>query len=148
MLMESEGQWTYGLNHIYQIKAVCWSKLWGKYQEDIRKITYGVKEIKHAVPPGSVLCPILLYTNDLPINTEGAETVLFAIGTNILIQVANEYILCHEINRVTRDLIIWLHANELVINTEKPTAMTFHTWQNKRFLKPQIRFNDTDVTCK
>jgi hypothetical protein len=53
--------------------------------------------------------------------------------TNILIQAENEYILCHDINRVTKDLIICLHANGLAINTETPTAMIFHTWQLYRF---------------
>jgi len=31
-----------------------------------------------------------------------------------------------------------------VINTEKTVAVSFHTGQSKRFLKPQITF-DTDI---
>jgi hypothetical protein len=40
-----------------------------------------------------------------------------------------------------KDLKKWLHTNGLVINTKKTITMPFHTWQNKFFLKHQIRFD-------
>jgi hypothetical protein len=39
----------------------------------------------------------------------------------------------------------WFDTNGLVINTEKSIALSFHTWQNKILLKPQIIFNNRDV---
>ena len=36
------------------------------------------------------------------------------------------------------DLQTWYHANGVVINTEKTLAMSFHAWQNRSFLKPEI----------
>jgi hypothetical protein len=39
----------------------------------------------------------------------------------------------------------WFDTNGLVINTKKSIALSFHTWQNKIPLKPQIVFNNRDV---
>jgi hypothetical protein len=36
----------------------------------------------------------------------------------------------------------------LVISTAKAIAVSFHTWQKKILLKPQIKFDSTDVTYK
>ena len=48
-----------------------------------------------------------------------------------------------------QQLFIWFHVlNGLVINTEKTTAMLFHTWQIKNFLKPIIIFEATDIKYK
>jgi hypothetical protein len=35
-----------------------------------------------------------------------------------------------------------------VINTEKTVAVSFHIGQGKRFLKPQITFNEMDTEYK
>jgi hypothetical protein len=34
------------------------------------------------------------------------------------------------------------------MNTEKTVAVSFHTGQSKRFLKPPIAFNDMDIKNK
>ena len=62
--------------------------------------TSDLKEIKHGVPQGSVLCVqlYLLYINDLPIYIQGAKTVLFANDTNIQIKAACEDILNQKLN--------------------------------------------------
>jgi hypothetical protein len=75
-----------------------------------------------------------LYINHFPINTQGIESVLFADGTDILIDAENENIPNQKINRIMKELQTWSHANDLVINTLKTTAMSFYTWQNKSFL--------------
>lgn len=95
-----------------------------------------LNEIKHGTPQVSILDPILfiLYINHFPINTQGIESVLFADGTDILIDAENENIPNQKINRIMKELQTWSHANDLVINTLKTTAMSFYTWQNKSFL--------------
>jgi hypothetical protein len=47
-----------------------------------------------------------------------------------------------------KELLIFLHANALVINTENTVAVSFHTEQSKRILKPQITYNDMDIKYK
>jgi len=46
------------------------------------------------------------------------------------------------------ELLTWYHANGLVINTKKSTAMSFYTCLKERFLKPSIRFNNNDIERK
>ena len=41
----------------------------------------------------------------------------------------------------------WFYSN-LVINTDKTTAISFHAWQNKSNLKPEIVFQDMDIRYK
>lgn len=47
-----------------------------------------------------------------------------------------------------KQCLIWFDANVLVIKNETTTALLFHAWQNRSFLKPQIRFNDVDIKYK
>jgi hypothetical protein len=78
---------------------------------------------------------------------QGAETVLFADNTTILKR-PKINILNKKINRIMKEPKTWLHANGLVTDTEKTIALPFHTWQDKRFLKPQIRFDKVDIKYK
>ena len=87
----------------------------------------------------------LLYINDLTTNILEAETVLFADDTNILIQAEDGKVLEQKIDSTMEVLDNWFDTNGLVINTEKSIALSFHTWQNKTPIKPQIIFNNRDV---
>jgi hypothetical protein len=86
-----------------------------------------LKEIKHGVPQGSVLGPLLfsLLINDLPQAFQEAKVVLFADDTNILLT-DNEHISLNEkIQKVRKQLDNWLHENQVIINTEKTKALFF-----------------------
>ena len=47
-----------------------------------------------------------------------------------------------------QQLLIWFHVNGFVVHTKKTTAMSFHTWQNKGVLKPQIISEGMDIKYK
>jgi hypothetical protein len=67
---------------------------------------------------------------------------------NILIKASYADTLTQKINTTMKELLTRFHANGSVVNTKKTTVMSLHTWQNKRFLKPQIRFNNADIGYK
>ena len=104
---------------------------------EINIVTQGIdvsttRELKHGVPQGSILGPILfsLYINDLPLNIMGSKIVLFADDTNILVSEANMDNLQYKLN-VMNELQTWFALNSLVVNVEKTLAISFHTAQNK-----------------
>ena len=79
-----------------------------------------LKDIKQGVPQGSVLAPLLffIYVNDLPLNINNANVIMFADDINVLIIDRDKYELQQKINKVTTELETWIHRNNLVINIE------------------------------
>jgi hypothetical protein len=69
-----------------------------------------------------------------------SKVVLFADNTNILVTAENGSTNQYKIGRVMKELQLWFCLNNLIINAEKMIAVSFHTWQKKGPLKPQIKF--------
>jgi hypothetical protein len=107
-------------------------------------------EIKHGVLQGSILGPLLLllYINDLPINMQGEKLALLADDINLLVTEKHESALQHKIKNVTMELESWFYKNNLLINTEKTTGVSFHTKQNRNSLKPKVTVNKMDIGYK
>ena len=85
--------------------------------------------VKHGVPQGSILGPILflLYINDLPLNIPQAKTVLFADDTNIILNDTSKSNIQVKINETTNSLQQWLESNKLKLNASKIVYVCFLT---------------------
>ena len=126
----------YGVRHT----ALRWFKsyLSERFQfVSISDVKSCLQAIKHGVPQGSVLGPLLflIYINDLDLALKFSETFQFADDTNLLhmsksseslnIQVNSDLVLLHE----------WLTANKIALNADKTKFILF---KSKR--KPHVNF--------
>ena len=73
--------------------------------------------------------------------------MLYADDTNILITGKNEEELCTRISVVTKQLDGWLNKNDLVVNTIKTVAISFHYSQSTP-LKRNIFIQNSKITYK
>jgi hypothetical protein len=97
-----------------------------RFQSSLRSITHGI-------PQGSILGPLLFlkYINDLPLNIQGAKLILYADNMNVLVIDRNEETLQTKLSLVMKQLEIWFLKNDLIINTTKTVAMSFHVRRSK-----------------
>ena len=86
-------------------------------------------EIKHDVPQGSVLGPLLflLYINDLLSISKKLTFYLFADDTNIYFESSNLLHLHKTINKELRKVRKWLESNRLALNIDKTNFVIFHS---------------------
>jgi hypothetical protein len=90
----------------------------------------GWGEIRHSVPQGSVLDPLLflLYINDLPkIVNDSTKVVLYGVDTSIIITSLNPTDFTNSANKILEDINKWFTTNLLSLNADKTQYMQFIT---------------------
>ena len=84
--------------------------------------------IKHGVPQGSILGPLLfiLYINDLPKSLSPNHVpILFADDTSIIISTQNRLTFKNELKETFANISNWFQANSISVNIEKTQFIQF-----------------------
>jgi len=71
--------------------------------------------------------------------------ILYADDTNVLVVDRNEEALQTKLSLVMKQLENWFLKNDLLINTTKTAAMSFHLCHSKPPFKPHILLRSTGV---
>ena len=118
----------------------CKSSLWGN--------------IKHGVPQGSILGPLLflVYINDLPFTIRNlSQSVLFADDTSVVVKSKDFEGLESRLNTVLNCMCEWFEANKLSLNLEKTNVIKFQSYKsanNKLCINNNGRFLEQTVNTK
>ena len=107
----------------------------------------GIKYMKHGVPQGSVLGPLLflLYINDLHQAIKFCKVYHFADDTNLLNISKDPKQLQKQINLDLKRLYKWLLANKISLNCSKTEFIIFHKPGHKPMYNFKIKMNGHHV---
>ena len=106
--------------------------------------------IKHGVPQGSILGPLLflLYINDISQSSNILKFFLFADDTTVFYSAdPNDKNTEHILNTELEKVSCWLAANKLSLNVKKSNFLHFHQGNSTK-ITINIKINDTPVEEK
>jgi len=89
-----------------------------------------------------------IYINDLPLNVEDGQFVLFVYHINLLVIKRDENVLQYKVHKVMKQLEYWFQKNNLMINIGKTVAMSFNTKQSRILMRPKITCSNIDIAYK
>lgn len=91
------------------------------------KISSRWEQIRHGVPQGSILGPLLflIYINDINNASPNTKILLYADDTSLIQDGVNLGELCESMNARVEDLKCWFVANKLTLNESKTVSMTY-----------------------
>ena len=112
------------------------------------KVTSSWEHIRHGVPQGSVLGPLLflIYINDFPLTiSKLANSIIFADDASIVISNTNQESFRNSINSTMIEIINWFQSNLLTLNCEKTHFLQFLT-KKQNEIKLQIVASNSIIT--
>ena len=107
----------------------------------VNNIISNTQIVKHGVPQGSVLGPLLflIYINDLHSSIKYSETYHFADDTHLLNFSSSVKSLCNRINADLKILTNWLSANKISLNAKKTEFIVFRPQSKSLNSNPFIK---------
>ena len=104
-------------------------------------------QIKHGTPQGSCLGPLLfnLFCNDLYLNVEHCNLIMFADDTTLYASHRNITYLNHILQHDLTNLENWFVANKLSLNTSKTFGMKFWHSPNINTKELNLTLNQTSI---
>jgi hypothetical protein len=105
------------------------------------------KAIKHGVPQGSILGPLLflLYINDFPQYIPDTKVVLFADDINIVLADKDVTRLQDKVKNTMKQIESWFLDNKMIINVNKSKAIFFHLKNKKVEENPHTVFKNEKI---
>ena len=101
-------------------------------KDKLNKLFFKWKHVKHGVPQGSVLGPLLflIYINDLSLTISKLGNPIYADDMSIIISDTNPEEFKNSIKSVKTETINWFQSNLLTLNCNKTHFLQFLTKKN------------------